>query len=78
MTAGIATHPTACFPRAMDSTGLRWEHRVVPKPQRVARVKNGFDPKICTRCGLPFEWRKKWARDWESVQYCSQRCRDGR
>ena len=26
-------------------------------------------------CGRPFAWRKKWARDWESVVYCSERCR---
>ncbi|MSW97061.1 MAG: DUF2256 domain-containing protein [Actinobacteria bacterium] len=42
---------------------------------RVAQVKNGFSPRVCERCGLPFEWRKKWARDWDSVKYCSQKCR---
>ncbi|MCF5657515.1 DUF2256 domain-containing protein [Pseudomonas poae] len=26
-------------------------------------------------CGLPFTWRKKWARCWEEVRYCSERCR---
>ena len=31
--------------------------------------------KVCAACGLPFTWRKKWARDWESVKYCSDRCR---
>ncbi|MCH9830659.1 MAG: DUF2256 domain-containing protein [Actinomycetia bacterium] len=25
---------------------------------RKAHVKNGFPPKICVTCGLPFEWRK--------------------
>jgi len=24
----------------------------------VAKVKNGFEPRICERCKLPFEWRK--------------------
>ncbi|MCC7052845.1 MAG: DUF2256 domain-containing protein [Gemmatimonadaceae bacterium] len=33
--------------------------------------------KDCLRCGRPFTWRKKWARDWESVKYCSERCRRG-
>ncbi len=23
----------------------------------------------------PFTWRKKWARDWEQVLYCSDACR---
>ncbi len=42
----------------------------------VPRTKNGFEPKTCATCQRPFEWRKKWARDWESVKYCSQACRD--
>ena len=41
---------------------------------RKAQTKNGFAPRICVTCGKPFEWRKKWARDWEKVLYCSQRC----
>jgi hypothetical protein len=24
---------------------------------------------------LTFEWRKKWARDWDNVKYCSEKCR---
>ncbi|MEM6979113.1 MAG: DUF2256 domain-containing protein [Planctomycetota bacterium] len=31
--------------------------------------------KICPVCQRPFQWRKKWARDWDNVKYCSQRCR---
>lgn len=41
-----------------------------------ARVKNGYPPKVCQRCERPFEWRKKWARDWENVKYCSEACRN--
>ncbi|MEM8784275.1 MAG: DUF2256 domain-containing protein, partial [Pseudomonadota bacterium] len=29
---------------------------------------------ICPVCDRPFTWRKKWARDWETVLYCSKRC----
>jgi hypothetical protein len=43
-----------------------------------AKTKNGFEPKTCQRCQRPFEWRKKWARDWESVKYCSDACRAGK
>lgn len=32
-------------------------------------------PKPCERCGREITWRKKWARDWEQVRYCSERCR---
>ena len=41
----------------------------------VAKTKNGFEPKTCERCGLKFEGRKKWARDWANVKYCSQKCK---
>ncbi|MCA9298455.1 MAG: DUF2256 and DUF3253 domain-containing protein [Phycisphaerales bacterium] len=33
------------------------------------------DPKICVSCGRSIEWRRKWARDWDEVRYCSQACR---
>jgi hypothetical protein len=45
---------------------------------RQAKTKNGLVPKICARCGLPFEWRKKWAKNWDEVKYCSTRCRDAK
>ena len=31
--------------------------------------------KTCAACGRPFAWRKKWAKDWDNVKYCSDRCR---
>ena len=31
--------------------------------------------KSCASCGRRIEWRAKWARDWESVRYCSDACR---
>ncbi len=31
--------------------------------------------KSCVRCGRKITWRKKWAANWESVRYCSERCR---
>lgn len=31
--------------------------------------------KICSVCGRRIEWRRKWARDWESVRYCGEACR---
>ncbi|MFY8149225.1 MAG: DUF2256 domain-containing protein [Prochlorococcaceae cyanobacterium] len=31
--------------------------------------------KVCPVCGRPFSWRKQWARCWEEVIYCSERCR---
>ncbi|WP_083244908.1 DUF2256 domain-containing protein [Pseudomonas sp. 8 R 14] len=37
--------------------------------------KSELPVKTCTTCGLPFTWREKWARCWEEVLYCSERCR---
>ncbi|HET7799916.1 MAG TPA: DUF2256 and DUF3253 domain-containing protein [Humibacillus xanthopallidus] len=31
--------------------------------------------KPCARCGRTITWRKAWARDWESVRWCSDSCR---
>ncbi len=31
--------------------------------------------KVCVTCGRRFAWRKNWESDWESVRYCSGRCR---
>ena len=40
-----------------------------------ARKKADLPTKTCATCGKPFAWRKKWAKDWENVRYCSKRCR---
>ncbi|MBS7845975.1 DUF2256 domain-containing protein [Pseudomonas fluorescens] len=37
--------------------------------------KSELPVKKCVVCGLDFAWRKKWARCWDEVRYCSQRCR---
>lgn len=37
--------------------------------------KSELPSKICAYCQRPFNWRKKWARDWEQVKYCSERCK---
>jgi hypothetical protein len=37
--------------------------------------KADLPSKICTHCGRPFSWRKKWERDWEQIKYCSEACK---
>jgi hypothetical protein len=39
------------------------------------RRKADLPTKTCPVCGKPFAWRKKWAKVWEQVRYCSERCR---
>jgi hypothetical protein len=36
--------------------------------------KKNLPSKICAACARPFTWRKKWARDWDQVRYCSKSC----
>ena len=40
--------------------------------------KPDLPEKICAACGRPFTWRRKWARTWDEVRYCSDACRTGR
>ncbi|MNH59893.1 hypothetical protein D3C73_117690 [compost metagenome] len=41
----------------------------------IAPAKGDLPQKRCVACGLPFAWRRKWARDWDQVRFCSDRCR---
>ncbi|MBR9803956.1 DUF2256 domain-containing protein [bacterium] len=41
----------------------------------MANAKDQLPEKVCPICHRPFRWRKKWARDWDNVRYCSDRCR---
>ncbi len=39
------------------------------------RRKADLPTKDCAVCGRPFVWRRKWAKVWEEVRYCSDACR---
>ena len=39
------------------------------------RLKADLPQKICGACRRPFTWRKKWAKDWDEVKTCSDRCK---
>ncbi|MEO1091611.1 MAG: DUF2256 domain-containing protein [Pseudomonadota bacterium] len=45
--------------------------------KRRANDKADLPTKTCPVCHRPFAWRKKWARAWADVVYCSARCRRG-
>ena len=34
--------------------------------------------KTCARCGREMTWRAKWAKNWDTVKYCSDACRKQR
>ena len=37
--------------------------------------KSDLPVKTCTVCKKPMVWRKAWAKTWDEVKYCSDRCR---
>jgi hypothetical protein len=37
--------------------------------------KAALPSKPCARCGLPMSWRRRWAKNWDEVKYCSDACR---
>jgi hypothetical protein len=39
------------------------------------KKKSDLPSKSCVACGKPFVWRRKWAKDWTEVKYCSDKCR---
>ncbi|MGB9670899.1 MAG: DUF2256 domain-containing protein [Halothiobacillaceae bacterium] len=43
--------------------------------KRHSHDKPHLPSKLCLVCGRPFSWRKKWARMWDEVRYCSKACR---
>jgi hypothetical protein len=47
----------------------------MPKSNRILRRLGNLPEKTCLSCGRPFTWRRKWARDWDAVKFCSDRCR---
>ena len=38
-------------------------------------LKQALPVKLCAACQRPMAWRKRWAKNWEQVLYCSDRCR---
>lgn len=40
--------------------------------------KQSLPSKPCGACGRDMTWRKRWARNWEQVKYCSEACRRSR
>lgn len=40
--------------------------------------KQSLPSKPCVACGRPMSWRKRWARTWDEVKFCSDACRKAR
>ena len=40
--------------------------------------KLSLPSKLCVGCGRAMTWRKRWARSWADVKFCSDACRKAR
>jgi hypothetical protein len=49
-----------------------------PGKSRFKGNKAALPSKPCVACGRPMSWRKRWARNWDEVKFCSDACRQGR
>jgi hypothetical protein len=52
-----------------------------PQPAPTAAFKGNkqaLPSKPCANCGRDMSWRKRWARCWHEVKYCSDACRKKR
>ncbi len=52
-----------------------------PSPTRTAGFKGNkaaLPSKPCVACGRPMSWRKRWAKNWDEVKFCSDACRAGK
>ncbi|MBK8321426.1 MAG: DUF2256 domain-containing protein [Betaproteobacteria bacterium] len=47
-------------------------------PRPFAGNKSGLPSKACAACGRPMAWRRRWAKNWADVKYCSAACRRGK
>lgn len=54
--------------------------RMPDRSRRASRPPRGTEAfavteRPCAVCGRRITWRRKWARDWDEVRYCSDACR---
>jgi hypothetical protein len=46
-----------------------------PTPSGFKGNKAALPSKPCVACGRPMSWRKRWAKNWAEVKFCSDACR---
>jgi hypothetical protein len=51
------------------------KYQIAIYPMGKTKSKSDLPTKICPVCNRPFHWRKRWAKCWDEVKYCSERCR---
>lgn len=61
-------------------TAKDFDPTTTPTPTSTAKTgfkgnKQNLPSKPCKTCGREMTWRKSWAKNWDQVLYCSDRCR---
>jgi hypothetical protein len=56
--------------QCIDAACCRQDEDKRERGDQVPRIE-----RICTVCGRSISWRRKWARDWDNINYCSEACR---
>jgi len=69
----LADDPIRVMPKAGGKIGTVIFH--VGWVEMALTKKQNLPQKTCATCGRPFTWRKRWAKVWDQVRYCSQACR---
>ena len=67
---GVTCRPAQ--PRRCRSTGAT---PMTPPAPAFRGNKAALPSKPCLACGRPMTWRRRWARSWDEVKYCSDACR---
>jgi hypothetical protein len=50
-------------------------HTVASRKTGFKGNKASLPSKPCLACGRPMSWRRRWARSWDEVKFCSEACR---
>ena len=66
-------YPSNWTTKRQAYAALRWVDRVRAAARSILGLVT--TTKICPACNRPFAWRKKWAKVWEQVKYCSEACK---
>ena len=57
---------------------LRYGKTVMATERDFKGNKAQLPAKLCAVCGRTMTWRKAWAKNWDDVRYCGEKCRRNR
>ena len=64
-----------CLARRQGGTERPEGFSMTPPNNGFPGNKAALPSKPCVACGLPMTWRRRWAKNWADVKYCSGACR---